>query len=434
MISSEMADQLSALDEITKTDSPYQHTRIQKRGAREFLMTAFGGASAALTLTAGAAILSTLTYKGLPQLSLDTFIKSIPAQGSEGGLANAIVGSIIISSASVSLGWVIGVAAALDRSEFAPDSRLTRYCRFMVEGMSFLPSLFWGLEAYSFIDLPFHGFYAVAGIAALTPIATAFITTAAENYFKQISKEFRLAGHALGASRSQVIRYILYPMAKNAIKTATYLALARVAAETAPALFSMLGNLNFSLSLFKPMETLSLAINYLAGSSDASQVALAYTGGLLLSSTIIGAMAIARIRGLRPQNSNSVSARAILSRSVRTSTLITAGAIAGLTQAFFNKDRLRQTSLLVALGAAAAITVLRRRYQSPKVQMSGLRHKLVSSVKLASSVMLKKIKSATKSDNVDLYVENRVSSEREELRVVGRSGVLSTEMKSANLG
>ena len=248
----------------------------------------------ALALVALAAILWSLLTQGFGGLNLNVFTKSTPAPGSPGGLANAIVGSIMMCVMAMVLALVIGVLAGTWLAEYGGRSRYGSTVRFLNDVLLSAPSILVGLFVYEILVRPFHGFSALAGSVALALIALPVITRTTEDVLSLQPSALRESGVALGAHTSLVIRQILWPSARNGILTAALLAFARISGETAPLLFTALNNQFFSLDPTHPMANLPTVIFQFALSPYDDWRRLAWVGALLIAITVLSVTIVAR--------------------------------------------------------------------------------------------------------------------------------------------
>jgi phosphate transport system permease protein len=257
----------------------------------------------AIALIALAAILWTLVSRGIGGLELDVFRLSTPAPGSHGGLANAIVGSIMLCVIAMALATVIGVLAGTWLAEYGQASRYGSVIRFLNDVLLSAPSILVGLFVYEVLVYPFHTFSAVAGAAALALLAVPVITRSTEDVLRLQPSALRESGVALGAQFSLVVRQILWPSARNGILTAALLAFARISGETAPLLFTALNNQFFSLDPRHPIANLPSVIFQFALSPYDDWRRLAWVGALLIALTVLTVTIVARLMAQEPRRS-----------------------------------------------------------------------------------------------------------------------------------
>lgn len=269
-------------------------TLIARRRVLNAIFVVFCGLVTAAALIALSAILWTLVSKGIGGLEPSVFVEPTPAPGSEGGLANAIVGSIMMCVLAMVLATVIGILAGTWLAEYSGESRYGAVIRFLNDVLLSSPSILVGMFVYEILVHPFHTFSALAGAVALALLAAPVITRTTEDVLRLQPSALRESGVALGASFSQVVRQILWPSARNGMLTGVLLAFARVSGETAPLLFTALNNQFFSLDPTKPMANLPSVIFQFALSPYDDWRRLAWVGALLIAATVLTVTVIAR--------------------------------------------------------------------------------------------------------------------------------------------
>ena len=231
-----------------------------------------------------ALILFTLFYNGLAGINLAVFTQDTPPPGStEGGLRNAIVGSIIMTVIGVGIGAPLGLFAGTYLAEYGKHDKLTSVIRFINDILLSAPSIIIGLFIYGAIVVPMGGFSAFAGCLALAVIVIPVVVRTTEDMLGLVPNPLREAASALGLPRSLVIRRIAYRAARSGLITGVLLATARVAGETAPLLFTALSNQFFSLNLTKTMANLPVTINNFVQSPYVYWKQLAWSGALLIT-------------------------------------------------------------------------------------------------------------------------------------------------------
>lgn len=244
-------------------------------------------------------ILSTLLARGLGGLSVSVFTNSTMPPGRDGGLLNAIVGTLIQAGFGTLLGTPIGIMVGTYLAEYARNSHLGNAVRFVSDILLSAPSILVGLFVYQLVVLNMGGFSALAGILALAIIVIPVVIRTTEDMLRLIPDGLREAAIGLGAPKWKMTTLILYRAAREGIITGVLLAVARVSGETAPLLFTSLGNLNWSTSLLAPMASLPITIYQYAGSAFAEWIQLAWVGALLITFGVLGLNIVARylIRG-----------------------------------------------------------------------------------------------------------------------------------------
>ncbi len=241
-------------------------------------------------------ILSILFIKGFSSINLDVFLHSTPAPGSEGGgLANAIVGSLMIVSSCTLISTPIGVLAGLYLSEYGDRSKVASVTRFVTDIMLSAPSIVIGLFVYAIVVAQVRHFSGWAGTIALALIAIPVVVRTTENMLRLVPGSLREAAYALGTPKWKVAFMITLRAAQSGVITGILLALARVSGETAPLLFTALNNQFFSSNMNAPMANLPVVIFQFAMSPYDNWVDLAWAAALLITFTVLGLNILARV-------------------------------------------------------------------------------------------------------------------------------------------
>ncbi len=241
-------------------------------------------------------ILSVLVFKGFSALDITLFTQSTPAPGSDGGgLANAIVGSLLLVGCCTLISTPIGVLAGLYLSEYGDRSRIAAITRFVTDIMLSAPSIVIGLFVYAFVVAQVRHFSGWAGTIALALIAIPVVVRTTENMLRLVPGSLREAAYALGAPKWKVAFMITLRAAQSGVMTGILLALARVSGETAPLLFTALNNQFFSTNMNAPMANLPVVIFQFAMSPYDNWVDLAWGGALLITFAVLGLNILARV-------------------------------------------------------------------------------------------------------------------------------------------
>ena len=240
-------------------------------------------------------ILFTLIWRGASGLSFAVFTNTTKPPGSNGGLLNAIVGTLIQTGLGTLSGTPIGLMGGTYRAEYAQGSVIGNAVRFVSDILLSAPSILIGLFVYQLMVEPFSGFSGIAGCVALAVIVIPIVVRTTEDMLRLIPISLREAVIGLGAPKWKMIVLICYRAAKEGIATGILLAIARIAGETAPLLFTSLGNLNWSLSLTQPMASLPVTIYQYAGSAFEDWVQLAWVGALLITFGVLAINIAARL-------------------------------------------------------------------------------------------------------------------------------------------
>jgi len=241
-------------------------------------------------------ILTILMFKGFSALSFSMLTQSTPAPGSDGGgLANAIVGSLMIVVSCALISTPIGVLAGVHLSEYGDRSKMAAVTRFVNDIMLSAPSIVIGLFVYAMVVVPSKHFSGWAGTIALSLIAFPVVVRTTENMLKLVPVSLREAAFALGAPKWKVSTSVVLKAARSGVMTGLLLALARVSGETAPLLFTALNNQFFSMDMNKPMANLPVVIFQFAMSPYDNWVSLAWGGALLITLTVLALNIVARV-------------------------------------------------------------------------------------------------------------------------------------------
>lgn len=284
--------------------------RLSRRVA-EGVFLVFCWIAAGVALLALAAIMWSLLSQGIggflkPDgggLDLNIFTKSTPAPGSEGGLLNAILGSLMMCAAAMVGAVFVGVLAGTWLSEFARDSRYGKVVRFLNDVLLSAPSILVGLFVYEILVAPLKGFSGFAGAVALGLIAAPVITRTTEDVLRLQPTALREASVALGAPVWRTILAVIWKSAQGGMLTGALLAFARISGETAPLLFTALNNQFLSLDMTKPTANLPVVIFNFALSAYDDWRRLAWAGALLIAATVLTVTILARLLAREPRRS-----------------------------------------------------------------------------------------------------------------------------------
>jgi len=255
---------------------------LLRRNLLDRLVVAACYASAALVLLPLGLIIWHLLAKGLPGLTI-AFFTHMPTPVGEvgGGMANAIVGTLIIVGTGALLALPIGIASGVYLAEFGRN-KFAGLVRYTTDLLSGVPSIVIGVAAYGLVVVPMGRFSALAGGVALAILMLPTIIRSTEEMVRLVPQSYRHAALALGAPRWKVTQQVVLPAARAGIATASMLAVARAAGETAPLLFTALGNRFWSLKLDQPMATLPVFIYDYARAPYDDWNRQAWTGALVL--------------------------------------------------------------------------------------------------------------------------------------------------------
>ncbi|MDE3120614.1 MAG: phosphate ABC transporter permease PstA [Paracoccaceae bacterium] len=240
------------------------------------------------------AILWSLLSKGLPAIRPSIFTQMTPPPGSNGGLANAIFGSLAMTVVSILIATPVGILAGTYLSEYARGSKIGEAAKFINDVLLSAPSIIIGLFIYAIIVVPQGHFSAWAGAVALAVIALPVINRTTQDMLALVPNSLREASAALGAPRWKTMTFVIYRSARSGILTGVLLAVARVSGETAPLLFTSLNNQYWSTDMNAPMANLPVVIFQFAMSPYDDWQRLAWGGALIITVAILALNIIAR--------------------------------------------------------------------------------------------------------------------------------------------
>ena len=256
--------------------------------AMSILTTAFG-------LVILVAILWTLITHGIGALSPKLFTEMTPPPGADGGLLNAIFGSVFITVLATFIGTPIGVMAGTFLAEYGDGSKLASLTRFINDILLSAPSILIGMFVYEIAVVPTHHFSAWAGSIALAIIAIPVVIRTTEDMLRLVPAGLREAAIALGTPRWKVVMRICYRAAGAGMLTGVLLSIARMSGETAPLLFTALNNQFWSSNPNAPMSNLPVVIFQFAMSPYEQWQNLAWAGAFLITITILALSITARM-------------------------------------------------------------------------------------------------------------------------------------------
>ena len=241
-----------------------------------------------------AVILFGLFWQGFSGLSLKVFTEMTPPPGADGGLLNAILGSLVMTVLGVAIGTPIGLLAGTYMAEYGRHDRLSSVVRFINDILLSAPSIVIGLFIYQILVRPMGHFSALAGAVSLAVLVIPVVVRTTEDMLVLVPNTLREAAVSIGLPRSLMIRYIAYRAALSGIVTGVLLAVARVSGETAPLLFTALNNQFFSSNLNAPMSSLPAVIFQFALSPYKDWQRLAWTGALIITLSVLTLSIVAR--------------------------------------------------------------------------------------------------------------------------------------------
>jgi phosphate transport system permease protein len=232
---------------------------------------------------------------GLGGLSLSTLTEMTPGPNEEGGLANAIFGSVLMVFLATFVGTPVGVMAGIYLAEFEPKGWLASLTRFVNDILLSAPSIVIGLFVYAIMVNPMKTFSAFAGVVALSLIVIPVVIRTTENMLQLVPAGLREAAYALGTPKWKVILSITLKAARTGVITGILLAVARISGETAPLLFTALSNQFWTSSLDQPMASLPVTIFKFAMSPYENWQKLAWAGVFLITLAVLALNILARV-------------------------------------------------------------------------------------------------------------------------------------------
>lgn len=235
-----------------------------------------------------------VVQQGARFLNLDFFTQTpAPIGETGGGVLPAIEGTLIIVGLATLIGAPLGLFTGVYLSEFGRGAFAT-FVRFMVDMLTGIPTIIFGLFIWVLVVVPEHHFSGLAGGLALSIIMVPTVTRATEEVLRLVPKEIREASVALGATEARTILRVVIPAAKSGIITGVILAVARVAGETAPLLLTALGTDFARISIFRPMDALPLRVYKFTLSPVETQINQAYAASLILIVLVLVASFLVR--------------------------------------------------------------------------------------------------------------------------------------------
>jgi len=232
-------------------------------------------------------LLVTLIDQGIGWITPTTFTQSTPPPGSAGGLANAIVGSILLTMGGVILGAPIGILAGTYLAEFGRERGIAVAVRFINDILLSAPSIIMGVFIYALVVVTTGHFSGWAGMLALALIVIPVVVRTTEDMMRLVPDAMREAASALGAPQWKVVTSVVYRAARTGILTGVLLAVARISGETAPLLFTALNNQFWNTNLGKPIANLPVVIFQFAMSPYEDWHHLAWAGALIITLSVL---------------------------------------------------------------------------------------------------------------------------------------------------
>ncbi len=276
--------------------------RYYRRKWTDRLFALLCGTACLLSVTVLGLLLGYVLYRGATAINWDFFTKlPVPVGETGGGIANAIVGTLILVSLASVIGIPVGLATGLYLAEYG-GSRFAALVRYLTDVLNGLPSIVMGIFAYALLVLPMKGFSAFAGGVALSLLMIPVIVRTTEEVVKLVPNDLREGALALGIPRWKVILRIVLSTAKGGLVTGVVLAIARIMGETAPLIFTAFGNPFWETNIFQPMAAMTIQIYSYSISAYEDWHAKAWAGAFVLVGMSLIINVVARFfttRGLR---------------------------------------------------------------------------------------------------------------------------------------
>jgi phosphate transport system permease protein len=264
-----------------------------------------------LCVAAAAAILAVLGFvtfyllsRGFSHISLSFFTKlPIPPgmEGAPGGMANALLGTLILIALASAAGISLGMLAGIYLSEYSANSWLGAPVRFVADVLTGVPSIVVGILGYELVVVPMGHFNGYAGAAALAFIMIPIVARTTEEMLRLVPHSYREASIALGASKARTILQVVVPAATGSLVTGVMLAIARIAGETAPLLFTALGSRLLTLDPSHPFPSLTVQVFVYATGPYQEEQDLAWAGMLILICLVFALNLVVRLAVYRVQ-------------------------------------------------------------------------------------------------------------------------------------
>jgi phosphate transport system permease protein len=261
--------------------------RYAGRRRRNIVATALALSATLIGLGWLALILGSLLWQGFSGLSLAVFTQMTPPPGSQGGLLNPIVGSLMLTALALAIGTPIGILAGTYMAEYGRYDRLTSVVRFINDILLSAPSIVIGLFIYEVMVAPMGHFSGWAGGVALAVLVIPVVVRTTEDMLTLVPNALREAATSIGLPRSLTIRHICYRAAQAGMITGVLLAIARISGETAPLLFTSLNNQFWSANLNAPIASLPVVIFQFALSPYKDWQSLAWSGALIITMAVL---------------------------------------------------------------------------------------------------------------------------------------------------
>lgn len=290
-------------DEVTNSTINLKKEPNSSRSLFGLVMTGISALCLALTVIPLVLVIGYVLFKGGARLFQPGILTQLPPPPglSGGGLANAILGTIMVVALATLIAVPIGVLAAVYLSEFSGGSQIARWVRFAVNVLSGVPSIIAGIFAFGLFVAPLigsrglFGFSAVAGAIALAVLMLPTIIRTTDEALQIVPQDIRWAALGIGAYNYQTVLKVVLPAAIPAILTGVTLAIARAAGETAPLIFTALFSNFWPKGIFEPVATLSVLVYNFAIVPFRPQQELAWAASLILVLLVLATSVAARM-------------------------------------------------------------------------------------------------------------------------------------------
>jgi phosphate transport system permease protein len=232
-------------------------------------------------------LLWTLISHGVQALNFELFVNDTPPPGAQGGMANAMIGSVLLTGVGVLIGTPVGLLAGTWLAEYGRENRLASLIRFINDILLSAPSIVIGVFVYGILVAPLGHFSGWAGGVSLAIIMLPVVLRTTEDMMRLVPDQMREAAAALGAPRWKVTVYIVHRASLAGMLTGVILGIARISGETAPLLFTALNNQFRSTDMSQPIANLPVMIFQFAMSPYEGWQQLAWAGALMITAAIL---------------------------------------------------------------------------------------------------------------------------------------------------
>lgn len=279
---------------MSGTARQFDTARYLRRRTGNWIVLALATMATAIALLILAAILFKLVWSGLAAWRPALFTTSMPPPDREGGLANAILGSVLMTLAGTAIGTPIGIFAGTYIAEYSGGSRFAHLVQFINDILLSAPSIIIGLFIFEVMVVPMGHSSGWAGSVALSILMIPIVVRTTVDMLTLVPNGLREAAAALGTPKWKVVTMICYRAAIQGMMTGIMLAVARISGETAPLLFTALGNDSWTWNMNAPMGNLPLAINKFVNETSEIWNRLAWGGALLITVAVLALNIVAR--------------------------------------------------------------------------------------------------------------------------------------------